>query len=477
MRTWLDRDRQGRAHRAAAPPGSKGASRRPNVLLVILDDLSVRLGSYGYPVRTPNIDRLAALGRRFERAYAQVPMCSPSRMTLMTGWGARRLQVWSNATDPWPKAAGATLLQELFRRNGYYTARLGKVYHGRWNRGASWDLSEDDVGSPAPIMEEEPPPEGTVERFWRATDDDDADLPDGRRVRRAAELLSRARDRPFFIAVGIAKPHLRWVAPRKYFDLYSPQGIVLPPEPPDDRQDVPLIAVTNSPLEFPGETLGGIPPDFGERDRRRAIAAHYACVSFADAQVGVLLDALDRSRLWDDTIVVLLGDHGFHLGEHGLWRKDTLFEESVHTPLIVVAPGMPSRGSATRGLVDLTDVYPTLADLAGIPAPAGLEGTSLRPLLDDAGGPGKPAVMSFRRSEAPRLGRSLRTEGYRFTEWPDGSRELYDLASDPGEGVNLAADPRFVATVERLQRLLHAMARRAADVPRRAPRAGGGGGR
>jgi uncharacterized sulfatase len=461
---------------AAPPPAQafsgKPPARKPNVLLIALDDLSVRLGSYGYDVKTPHIDRLAALGRRFDRAYAPVPMCSPSRMALMIGWRPERLGIWSNAVNPWERVRGAMPMQELFKAHGYYTARVGKVYHGRWNERSSWDLSESDVGPPPPVSADPAQPQAraadddaeadpaasqnAISQFWRITDNEDADEPDGRRARRVAQLLEQHRAGPFFVAVGFAKPHLRWVAPRKYFDLYSADRIQLPIEPAGDRDDIPTIAVANAPIDRPRSTLVGSPPEFDDAARRQAIAAHYACVSFVDAQVGVILETLDRLKLWDDTIVVLLGDHGFHLGEHGLWRKDTLFEESTRTPLIIVTPRVRAKGTATRELVELLDVYPTLSDLAGLPRPAGLEGMSLVPLLEDPKARGRPAAFSFRFCSPPRLGRSVRTDRYRFTEWPDGSRELYDLEGDSGAAVNLAGDPRHAEALAEMKKRLDA---------------------
>jgi uncharacterized sulfatase len=228
------------------------------------------------------------------------------------------------------------------------------------------------------------------------------------------------------------------------------------PDPPDDRDDIPLIAVANDRVVRPGMTLAGIAPEFDEADRRRAIAAHYACVTFVDAQVGVVLEALDRLKLWDDTIVVLLGDNGFHLGEHGLWRKDTLFEESTQVPLIIVAPRMEQKGVASREVVELLDVYPTLADLAGLSRPAGVQGSSLLPLIANPQARGPGPAFSFRVCGSPRLGRTVRTERYRFTEWPDGSREMYDLQTDPDEATNLARDPRQSAALQDMKKLLDA---------------------
>jgi iduronate 2-sulfatase len=452
-----------------APPGR----RRPNVLLILLDDLTVRLGSYGYPdVKTPNIDRLSRMGRRFDRAYAQVAMCSPSRTSLLTGWRAERVDLWTNALAPRPKVGGAVPLEELFHANGYFTARIGKIYHGPWEKEFRWDLAESlpasTFGAAPPEGEdaedEDTPEDGTSSSWWRITGDSDRDEPDGIRARRVAELLAQPRKRPFFIGLGFAKPHLRWTAPRKYFDLYPPESVHLDPAPKDDLADVPLIALTHhQPILSPGLTAEGRGLDLDEAAQRQALAAYYACVSFADAQVGIVLDALDRNRLWGDTVVVLLGDHGYHLGEHGLWRKDTLFEAALRTPLIVVTPEMRRPGVAAHEIVEFLDVYPTLADLAGLGLPPGVEGRSLVPLLEDPDARSTGEAFSFRGCTPPRLGRSVRTGRYRFTEWPDGSRELYDVGRDPDELRNLAAEPGRAHLVDALKRVLDAGPARGRD--------------
>jgi iduronate 2-sulfatase len=454
---------------SAPPPARLAPStpvpRRPNVLFILLDDLTVRLGCYGYPdVKTPNIDRLAGMGRRFDRAYAQVAMCSPSRTSLLTGWRPERVDLWTNALAPRPKVPGAVPLEELFHANGYFTARIGKVYHGPWESEFRWDLAESlppsvagAVASEDDESETDVAEDGASSSWWRVTDDSARDEPDGIRARRVAQLLGEHRTRPIFIGLGFAKPHLRWTAPRKYFDLYRPESLHVETPPRDDLADVPLIALTHhQPIPSPGLTAAGRELDLDETARRQALAAYYACVSFVDAQVGVVLDALDRNHLWDDTVVVLLGDHGYHLGEHGLWRKDTLFEAALRTPLIVVAPGMPHPGVGAREVVEFLDLYPTLAELAGLGLPAGIEGRSLVALLEDPEALESGEAFSFRGCTPPRLGRSVRTGRYRFTEWPDGSRELYDVARDPDELRNLAADPGSAPLVDRLKHLLDA---------------------
>jgi len=465
LKGLLDEREQSATLPPALPgPATKRGAKKRNVLLVVFDDMTVKLGSYGAPVKSPSLDRLAAAGRRFDRAYCQSPMCSPSRMSLMTGWRPERVDVWNNAEDPWRRVGGSVPLQEHFRANGYFTARVGKVYHGPWNERSTWDVSISDLG-PLP-----PPPAGDdaaahldgdndttadISRFWLATDNEDEDEPDGRRALQAVRLLEEHHDRPFFLALGFGKPHLRWVAPRKYFALYSPDAIQVPETPPGDADDIPAIAIANSIIDHPRELLSQKLGDFDEAARRRALAAQYACITFVDAQLGRVLDALDRLKLTDDTIVVALGDHGFQLGEHGLWRKDTLFEESARAPLIIAGPGVKKAGAPTSALVEFLDVYPTLVELTDLPRPAGLQGTSLVPLLRDPQAGGRKAAFTFRACGTPQLGRSVRDDRYRFTEWPDGSRELYDLDADPGERRNLAADSGHAVVLDTLRKLLY----------------------
>jgi iduronate 2-sulfatase len=464
---------------AEVPQGSslaakpRGPAAKPNVLLVMVDDLNVRLGCYGYPVHSPAVDRLAREGRRFDRAYCQIASCSPSRTSLLTGWRPERTGVWDNLQTPRERLQGALPLQEHFHANGYFTARVGKIYHGPFEEQFHWDVAEhtpylpgDEAWEPPSRQERERA--GSSARPWTATDNRDEDEPDGRTARRVAELLAQNKGRPFFIAAGFNKPHIHWVAPRRYFDLYPPDGIALPKEPPDDRDDIPEIAIFRKAPRAPGRFLGG-PGDRDDAFRREATAAYYACVSFMDAQVGVLLETLDRLQLRDRTIVVLLGDHGYHLGEHGgLWRKNTLFEESLRVPFIVAAPGFGQPGVAARGLVESLDLYPTLVDLAGLSPVAGLDGTSLRPLLEDPQQTVKTAAFSIAPRNPPELGRSVRGERWRYTEWPDGGQELYDLAPPgrlariavalgarkDGPPPNLAGDPRFASIVAEMQALL-----------------------
>ena len=360
---------------AEVPAGAR--SPRRNVLLILLDDLNTRVGAWGAPVKTPAIDRLAARGVRFDRAYVQVAMCSPSRVSMFTGWRPERTGVWTNVDPPRPE--GAVPLQEHFAAHGAATASVGKVLHSPAD--FRWDVREEHPE----VVEEEHESRagrGRVEGLWVKAPGADLDQPDGRRARRAAALLERYRRRPFFLAVGIVRPHVRWIAPARYFGLYPPEAMAPVPFPADDLADVPAIAVKTRPQPLPGLPLLGREPPGLVPDpalRRQAMAAYQACVSFADAQVGVLLDALDRLDLWKDTVVVLAGDNGFHLGEHGgLLRKDTLFEEALRVPLIVAAPGLVPEGAVARGPAEILDVYPTVVELAGLPPVPGPRRTQPR---------------------------------------------------------------------------------------------------
>ena len=337
-----------RPPRAEVPAGARPPRR--NVLLILVDDLNTRVGAWGAPVKTPAIDRLATRGVRFDRAYVQVAMCSPSRVSMFTGWRPERTGVWTNVDPPRPE--GAVPLQEHFAAHGAATASVGKVLHSPAD--FRWDVREEHPEIVEVEEEHEARAAGEgVEGLWVKAPGADLDQPDGRRARRAAVLLERYRHRPFFLAVGFVRPHVRWIAPAHYFGLYPPEAIVPVPFPVDDLADVPAIAVKTRPQPLPGLSLLGREPPGLVSDpafRRQAMAAYQACVSFADAQVGVLTDALDRLDLWKDTVVVLAGDNGFHLGEHGgLLRKDTLFEEALRVPLIVAAPGLVPEGAVARG--------------------------------------------------------------------------------------------------------------------------------
>ncbi len=348
-------------------------------------------------------------------------------------------------------------LPQFFRQQGYFTASLGKILH----------LGFDASGRPAPFQDAKSwvdcrnfaaTPTGlrgegrnlTDGRLawcrWLAAEGGDEDQPDGQIAAEAVRLIEAQRDLPFFLGVGFHKPHDPFHAPKKYFDLYPIDQIQLAREPDDRTPDVTLAIPRGTDFSR-----------FTDRERREFRRAYQAGISFTDAQVGKLLDALDRKQLWESTIVVFMGDHGYHLGEHGWWNKVTVFELCARTPLIVWAPGARSMGRSAAGLVEFVDLYPTIAELCGLEPPAGLEGTSFRPLLDDSTRPGKRAAYT-QVVRGPGMGRSVRSDRWRYTEWVDGKQgvELYDHNVDPLEYHNLASDPEHAATLAAMKALLHA---------------------
>jgi uncharacterized sulfatase len=459
-----------------AAPGApdRERDRPPSVLLILVDDLTTDLGAYGNDqVETPHLDRLAGRGTRFAHAYAQFPLCHPSRISLLAGRYPEATGVFDNETDARIVLRDAAFLPEHFRRHGYRTARFGKIVHTEHKASIAWGEPLDlpatagTEGAPAldlaaAMRERQMPSPPGVRRLtgdrravgWQAAEGEDAGQPDGRIARRAAAWLEAQHGEPFFLAVGFNKPHPPFVAPRRYFDRYDPSSLVLD-DPSDPPPDIPAAA-----LDF-----ALVDSAMTEAQRRRATAAYYACISFVDTQVGLLLDALDRLALWEDTIVVLASDHGMHLGERGgLWRKLTLFEEALRVPLLVVVPG-GTPGSVVVSPVELVDLYPTLSELAGLAPPPGLQGTSLAAQLLDPQAPGRAAAYSVLGLHPAALGRTVRTECYRYVAWPgDGQGELWDLVADPHSTRNLFSDPRHRPQVEELSQLLDARRRGASSM-------------
>ncbi|MDP3069009.1 MAG: sulfatase [Opitutaceae bacterium] len=439
------------------------ASSRPNVLFIAVDDMNADLGCYGSPiVQSPHIDKLAARGVKFDRAYCQFPLCSPSRSSIMTGLRPDTTKVFNLQYHFRTGLPDVVTIPQLFSRAGYYAARVGKIYH-YGNPGdigtsglddpPSWQESYNPAGTDKTTLEpdiiNDTPSRGLGSAMSYLADAKgrDEDHTDGKVATQAIALLEKHKAEPFFLAVGFYRPHTPYVAPKKYFDLNPLEKIDVPRMPADYAQTVPAAALaSNRPW-----------PNFGvtHEQARRSKQAYYAAISFVDAQIGRVVDALDRLGLRDNTIIVFWSDHGYSLGTHGLWMKQSCFEDSARVPMIFAGPGIKA-GTPSPRLVEFVDVYPTLADLAGLKPPANLEGVSLRPLLTQPDAPWvRPAFTQVQRGDFP--GHSVRTPRWRYTEWDGGKQgvELYDHESDPGEMKNIVADPRHAAVIAELKALVN----------------------
>jgi uncharacterized sulfatase len=415
--------------------GSTAAAQTPryNVLWIIADDLNTDLGCYGQSlVRSPNTDKLAARGVRFDRAYCQYALCNPSRSSFLSGYSPDRTRVIEQDVVARDALPNAVFLPQLFRQKGYSVAAAGKIHHpGKHIDRPSWDFYQDNQGTDAQELAAHRERNGNPDRTprWKQLDGPDENTQDGTNTRTILRLLDEKSrgSQPFFLALGLHKPHVPWSAPKRMYELYPPGQ--MPRRDWLTGSEFPQIALQT---EWPVGTKAESPTD--------GIAAYFSCVSFTDTNVGLVIDALDRRDLWKNTIVIFMGDHGFHLGDRGLWSKKTLFEQSLRVPLIVVLPDGRSAGRTCRRTVQLLDIYPTLAELCGLNPPSDLEGRSLRPLLADPDAPWKrPAFSQVMHEDF--MGRSVRTERWRYTEWDGGKQgvELYDHDLDPLELRNLAA--------------------------------------
>ncbi len=456
---------------------------RLNVLFIAVDDLRPELGCYGKDVISPNIDSLAASGTLFTRAYCQLALCMPTRASLLTGRRPDTTMVHAFDRDFRQAIPNVVTLPELFKNNGYQSRAFGKIFHKddarswsvpRWRskkdqyqteRGKqilkyikedyrrltfTWELGDGITKSKR--MGGLP---------WEAPEVPDNELREGDMTDVVVGVLDEVKAKPFFLAVGYHKPHLPFIAPKKYFDLYDHDALPLA-ENPFPPKDAPAFAVYNwnDLRHYYGIPKIGPMPDDKSRD---LIHAYRACVTYVDAQIGRLLAELDRLKLRRKTVIILWGDHGWQLGEHGMWDKHSNFETSTLSPLIISVPGQkPGRSDA---LVEFVDIYPSLAQLCGLPSDDGLEGTSFVPLIENPGRPWKAAAFSQYRRVIPGhglgMGYSMRTDRYRLTEWLGAAGEsvaveLYDHQADPVENVNVAGRPENRALVKRLLEQLHA---------------------
>ncbi|MBW7862901.1 MAG: sulfatase [Candidatus Hydrogenedentes bacterium] len=406
---------------------------RPNVLFISIDDLNDWVGCLGgHPqANTPNLDRLAGEGVLFENAHCQAPICTPSRGSLLSGMLPSTTGLYFLA--PQYREAetlrDSVSLPQYFREHGYLSLGVGKTFHTGTDP-LSFDEYGGEMGSFGPRPEKKLSlPKGHPLWDWGAFPERDEEMPDHKIALWAKDKLAQPHDRPFFLSVGFYRPHVPMYAPQKWFDLHPRGGIILPEASPDDLADIPPFA-----LDL---TYGAAAPrheyvvSLNEWDH--AVQSYLACTSFVDHCVGIVLDALRDSGHADNTLVVLWGDHGFHLGEKMRWEKRSLWEEATRAPLMLAGPGV-RRGGRCRRPVGMIDLYPTLAELCGLPPKAGLDGQSLRPLVEDPDTPWeRPALTTFGPDN-----HSLRSERYRYTRYADGSEELYDHDNDPNEGTNLA---------------------------------------
>lgn len=449
--------------------GGAATADRPNVLFIATDDLAATLGCYGHRVaKTPNLDRLAARGVRMLRAYSQFALCSPSRSSLMTGLAPDTTTVYDLQRHFRTALPQVTTLSQCFAQNGYFTARVGKIYH-YGNPGQIGTNGLDDAPSwmerynpkgvdkdEEPLVENLTPGRGLGSAIaFHASSAPDALHTDGLVAQQTIALMEQHRDRPFFLAAGFYRPHCPYIAPKAYFDQYPAQTLEPYQLAAGETEAAPPWAYFTNPPNW----------NLDREQQQRALQAYYASVSFVDANVGRLLDALERLGLTEKTIVVFWSDHGYALGEHGQWMKQTVFEAATRIPLLLAGPGITAKGKACARTVEMLDFYPTLADLAGLrQVPAGLHGVSLRPLLRNpkAEWP-RPAVSQVRRTRQGKTytGYSIRNERYRFTEWNDGQdgEELYDYQRQPEERQNLAGEAKYANIKQSLRRQLRSISR------------------
>ena len=442
---------------------------KPNVLLIAVDDLNADLGCYGHPlVKSPNIDRLAKRGLRFDRAYCQYPVCNPSRSSFMTGLYPEQTGVLSNAGHFRDKQPDIASLSQHFINHGYFAARIGKIYHygvptqigtdGEDDK-ASWNKVINPIGIDRTRQDEVITLRagsygGTMS--WLLLDSKDEEHTDGQAALAAVKLMEEHHPaktgKPFFLAVGFYRPHTPYVAPLHHARYYPLDKINPVLELPGDRDDIPPAALPDRPNQR----------ELTIEQRKEIIRAYYASTTLMDACLGRVLDGLKKLKLDDDTIVVFLSDHGYHLGQHGLWQKSDLFEGSARVPFIISVPGMKTAGQSSSSLTELIDLYPTLADLCNLPQPKHLKGHSLAPLLANPKATVRQAAYSTTRirprlpgftGKVKPLGRSIRTDRYRYTEWADGKYgvELYDYQTDPREITNLARSAAHTDKVKQLK--------------------------
>ena len=445
-----------------APLGALHAADKPNVLLIIADDFRDTGGVFTKALaKTPNLDRLAARGVRFANAFAQYPVCNPSRTSLLTGMRCEQTGIVGNQDffrDKWPDVV---TLPQLLRQGGWTAHSFGKIYHtantGENQREAWLDTGKswDKAGAAKPTAAAR---QGEIRNLtdgklpWcevgimDGPDDEQPDAQTATSAIRSLEELS-ASGKPWMVAAGFHRPHDPFHSPRQYFDLYPKETLPIYRDPAD--------LTSAAPLSISGGWAGTF-AKFTDDDRRSFLQAYLAGVSFMDAQVGRLLDGLDRLKLGDNTIIIFLGDHGYHLGERDWWNKNTLFDRSCRAPLIIAAPGAMA-GQTFRAPVEFVDIYPTVVDLCGLTAPHILAGKSLRSVLEDPTRAHKDAAFTLVTRGPKNFGQTVRTTRWRFTQWSDGTSELYDHDADAEETRDVSKSPEHAAVIAQLKGRLRSL--------------------
>ncbi|WP_265596228.1 sulfatase [Verrucomicrobium sp. BvORR106] len=407
------------------------APKQPNVLFIAVDDLNHWVGYLGRNMqsKTPNLDRLAAMGTRFTRSYCASPSCNPSRAALMTGLRPSTSGIYDNDDDWRPVIPEEKTLPTTFRKAGYEVLGSGKIYHGGFDRKSEWnEYPAEKKNDPKPTGND-----GVGGIKFAPLDCKDEDLSDWQIADYAIEQLGKKHDRPVFIACGLHKPHMPWNVPQKYYDLHPLDKIELPPHIEGDLTDVPPAGVR---MAGPN---GDHAKMLASGRWKEAVQGYLAAISYTDMNIGRLLDAYEKSPMRDNTIIVFWGDHGWHLGEKEHWRKFALWEESTRAPLLWVVPGLTKPGSVCERTVDFMSLYPTLCDLSGIPVPAHVEGKSIKSLLQNPTAEwATPALTTYKFGN-----HTVRSEGWRYTRYENGDEELYDETKDPLEHTNLAGDARY----------------------------------
>ena len=423
-----------------------------NVLFIIIDDLKPTLGTYGHPlVKSPNIDKLANMGVQFNHAYCNFAVCGPSRGSFLTGLRPESLGILNNTTPLQSVLGDKITLPNLFKMNGFETIGIGKTFHDKSPE------HEDDKAWDAYYKYETTQLGWTGEKrnvtdgkfpwcFWQAAEGTDDDQEDGQIAKKAVEIIKTEREKPFFLAVGLKKPHDPFVAPKKYFDMY----------PLEDCDPIELPEGYKPPYDHSLMSWSKEFDKFDEKDKREFLRSYYACTSFMDAQVGRIIDALEESNQLDNTLIVFFGDHGYHLGENKWWNKVTVYEQGTRAPFIIAGNAVAKKGLKSEAMFEFIDIYPTMAELMNLQnIPDYLEGLSFAPVVKNPDLPFKNEIYAVTK-RGDMMGSMVKTKSWRYIEWDNGKQgaELYDQEKDPMEYNNLAQSEEYASLVSQMKILL-----------------------